>query len=295
MVKHITPITNQCVCCGSIETLKSPAILMPFVAHRVFGYEPVEISKDWDLEPYGIKAGWSYFRCNTVSCSSCQHLFLDVRFTDDQMSNLYDKYREEEHTTLREHYEIGYTSRNDRLISGNNYVHKIEEFISPYLDWTTPLSILDWGGDTGKNTPFNKGCSLLHIFDISKKEAIEKAVIVDEEEIMKNSYDIVVSCNVLEHIPYPLDLVNTLKKHMTPKTLLYIELPYENLIHAAEERGDLPEVYKKKRHWHEHINFFNFNSIKALVENSGLTLLDIKKTPITEEASSHIFQVLCLK
>lgn len=288
-----TKITNQCVCCGSTETLNSPAVLLPFIAHRVFGYAPVEISKDWDLERYGVKTGWNYFRCNTVSCSNCQHIFLDVRFTDDQMSNLYDKYREEEYTTLREHYEPGYISRNDNLISGNNYVHKIEDFISPYL--TSSPAILDWGGDTGKNTPFVNECSLLHIFDISKKEAIEKAVIVDEEEVKKNSYDLVVCCNVLEHIPYPLDLLKTLTECMSPETLLYIELPYENLIHAAEEQGDLPEVYRKKRHWHEHINFFNFNSIKTLVARSGLTLLDIKETPITEEASSNVFQVLCRK
>ena len=36
-------IAAQCVCCGSENLKSSPAVIMPFVAHRTFGWEPVFI------------------------------------------------------------------------------------------------------------------------------------------------------------------------------------------------------------------------------------------------------------
>jgi hypothetical protein len=40
-------IATQCVCCGSENLKSSPAVLMPFVAHRTFGWKPAVIDKSW--------------------------------------------------------------------------------------------------------------------------------------------------------------------------------------------------------------------------------------------------------
>ena len=140
----------QCVCCGSKALAKSPAILMPFVAHRVFGWKPVVIDDSWGLKT--IRNGTAYTICNSVYCSDCGFLFLDIRFSEEELKSLYDGYRDKQYTDLREIYEPGYTTRNDSLNAGINYIADIETFLSPYLSF--PISILDWGGDTGKNTPF---------------------------------------------------------------------------------------------------------------------------------------------
>ena len=287
-------IANFCVCCGFQDIKKSPAILLPFISQRVFGWAPTEITDEWGLEPYGIKSGFSYSICNTLSCSNCNHIFLDVRFDDEEMTNLYDKYREEEYTALREKYEPGYALRNEKLRSGNNYVFEVEKFIKPYLNSEKSFSILDWGGDTGKNTPFSSECGKLHIYDISNKSVdLEKARVVSKPEMESTHYDIIVCSNVLEHIPYPISLLENITLIMNKGTLLYIELPYENLVYNAEKSDNLSDVYRFKKHWHEHINFFNTASISEMIKSAGLTLVDLKVTRISEEASDHIFQVLC--
>ena len=42
-------ISRHCICCAGEQLQRSPAVLMPFVALRVFGHEPVEITADWGL------------------------------------------------------------------------------------------------------------------------------------------------------------------------------------------------------------------------------------------------------
>src|ERR1700754_592858 len=83
----------SCVCCGSGDLAASPAILMPFVAHRAFGWAPVEIDESWGLQT--IRNGMAYSICKTLRCRKCSHLFCDIRFSDEEMSAIYSGYREE--------------------------------------------------------------------------------------------------------------------------------------------------------------------------------------------------------
>src|SRR5437016_2710182 len=87
-------IASRCICCDGDQLAKSPAILMPFIAKRVFGWEPVEIMDDWGLRD--IKSGMAYPLCNSVQCASCGVLFLDIRFSDSEMATLYSGYRGEQ-------------------------------------------------------------------------------------------------------------------------------------------------------------------------------------------------------
>jgi hypothetical protein len=75
---------------------------MPFVAHRVFGWEAVEITEDWGLKT--INNGMAYSVCNSLLCDNCGHLFLDIRFNEGEMNSLYEGYRGQEYTELRERY-----------------------------------------------------------------------------------------------------------------------------------------------------------------------------------------------
>ena len=264
---HHERLASRCVCCGSRKLDKSPAILMPFVAHRVFGWEPVEITEDWGLKT--INNGMAYSVCNSLLCDNCGHLFLDIRFNESEMNSLYEGYRGQEYTELRERYEAGYKERNDGLNSGIDYIPNIEEFLSPHLIF--PISILDWGGDTGKNTPFQTSNKLLHVYDISNKpDMIDGAQKISKEIAADNHYDLIICSNVLEHTPFPIDIILSIKELMRPDTLLYVELPLENIIRKYSPKIGL----SKKKHWHEHINFYSENSIMALLGNAGLSIID---------------------
>ena len=259
---------------------------MPFIAHRVFDWVPVEIDDSWKLKT--INNGIAYSICNSLQCSNCHHLFLDIRFNDIEMDCLYKGYREDAYVNLREKYEPGYLRKNKDLNKGYNYIKDIERFIKPYL--STSLKILDWGGDTGKNTPFRSSYDLMHIYDISNVEVLGNATMVGKEEISNTSYDLIICSNVLEHIPYPKTVLNDIKIAMNQKTILYIELPYENLVRDAKKKSDL---YKIKKHWHEHINFFNLNSIEQLLISSNYKIIEINTLRISGETSDYIFQVCC--
>lgn len=241
-------IATACPCCNSASLTKSPAVLMPFVASRVFGWEPVTVTAEWGLQT--IPDGSTYTPCNTVTCQKCGFVFCDIRFDDDEMHRLYNDYRGEEYTAQRERYEPGYTERNNKLNSGHKHIQKVEEFIRPYIE--TPLHILDFGGDTGINTPFQREAEIHHIYDIGTKPVVDGAVKVTE---LQQNYNLIVCAHVLEHLPHPADTLWEIVQ-ILGAGLLYIEVPYENT--------------NNKRHWHEHINCFTIRAMAHLLLRCGL-------------------------
>ena len=100
LTKSRERVAKTCVCCVNSSLNKSPAIVMPFVAHRAFGWAPVTIDDSWGLKT--IKSGTAYTVCNTLFCPDCGFLFLDMRFSEEELAGLYDGYRNAEYTDLRE-------------------------------------------------------------------------------------------------------------------------------------------------------------------------------------------------
>ena len=265
-------IAESCIICKNSKLKKSPAVLMPFLAHRIFEWKPVNISGNWKLKT--IKNGMVYSICNTAQCMECGLIFLDIRFNKREMNRLYKGYREKEYTDLRDKYEPGYKHKNKELNTTISYIADVENFLSPYLKF--PINLLDWGGDTGKNSPFKNKTRTFHIYDISDKPLVKRAEKVDKTTIINTNYDLIVCSNVLEHVPYPKEEITNIKKSMQKDTLLYIEIPYEDIFHDSDLQ-EQKNLYKKKKYWHEHINFFTEISLKKLFYICGLSIIDSKK------------------
>ena len=280
-----TRIAQQCPCCFSEDLNSSPAVLMPFISHRAFNWRPVVIDDTWGLS--SIKNGNAYSLCNSLFCERCGFLFLDIRFSDDELSRLYENYRGKDYTELRDRYEPGYAKINENLNSGQKYTDDIHTFLEPHLNF--PISILDWGGDTGKNTPFKEQNTQLDIYDISDKEVIEGAKIVTKEQAYENKYDLVVCSNVLEHVSYPHELLEEIIPCMDKSSILYIEVPYEDLVLNEKEN-----LHIKKKHWHEHVNFYSKKSLEYLVKNVGLSIFDINELEVNDGSRIYyLFQLAC--
>lgn len=260
-------VASRCICCGGGNLEKSPAVLMPFVALRVFGHEPVEITEEWGLRD--LRQGMAYTLCNSLQCQDCGVLFLDYRFTDEQMAALYHNYRDEVYTAQRSHFEPGFVNTREHFDYRATYLEEVEAWLSRHL----PLApaVLDWGGDTGINSLFRFDNKLLHIYDISGVDLVSGAVAVDIEQAYHNHYDLVSCSQVLEHVAFPADLVKQMLPAVKDNTLLYLEVPNEALIRAHPGSKNLAPL---KRHWHEHINFFTDGSIRRMLENAGLDLVD---------------------
>lgn len=282
-------VALQCVCCGEAHLQKSPAVLMPFVSHRALGLAPVLIDAAWGLNT--IAHGMAYCLCNTLHCAHCEFLFLDIRFSDREMAQLYDGYYGEAYEELREHYEPGFRERNQTLKAPTRLMHVTTSYI---LDYIQPTRVLDWGGGDGTNTPFKGVAAQVDIFDIDQKVTVAGTRSVSRGQLNGSSYDLIVCRHVLEHVPYPADTLDSIKQCMGDDTLLYVELPHEALMvdnqHLAAQQ---------KRHWHEHINFFSAPALENLFASSGLTVMDITSRAIADDShlgsSSRIFQAMVKK
>jgi hypothetical protein len=284
-------IASRCICCDSNVLNKSPAILMPFIANRTFGWQPVEITDEWGLRD--IKSGMAYPLCNSVQCAVCGALFLDIRFSESEMSSLYSGYRNEAYTDLRDRFEPGYRSRNAIILGGATHIPQVEAFLSAYVE--PPLRILDWGGDTGVNTPFKSRSDVLHIYDISNKSTVQGASRVKKQTIANTIYDLIVLSHVLEHVPYPATTINEICSVMGNDTVLYIEVPHEDLVRLNPGSHDMQT---RKKHWHEHINFFTRESLHSLLERCGLQAMGMQSLHTTDDTAGdvkqwHVFAIAC--
>lgn len=148
------------------------------------------------------------------------------------------------------------------------------------------------GGDTGINTPFKGRLEVHHVYDISNKGTVSGASFVTKEDIAENCYDLITVMHVLEHVPYPNELLNNIVTYMDAHTKLYIEVPYETVFREAVSMKRSP--YQLKRHWHEHINFFTKESIEQLIKSCGLKLIDFSVIPVScGDQNAYVYSALC--
>lgn len=266
-------IARSCICCAGEHLAKSPAVLMPFVALRVFGHEPVEITADWGLRD--LRQGMAYTLCNSLQCQDCGALFLDYRFTDEQMAALYHNYRDEQYNAQRIRFEPGYVNVMPHYHQRAAYLDEVEAWLAPRLPQAP--AVLDWGGDTGINSLFRECNRLLHIHDISGVELVPGAERVDFDRIGQQHYDLVTCSQVLEHVSFPEQLVERMLPALGPQTLLYLEVPHEALVREHPNSFDLAPL---KRHWHEHVNFYSETALRRLMERLGLVVVDVLRLPV---------------
>jgi len=96
-------------------------------------------------------------------------------------------------------------------------------------------------------------------------------------EKIKYEFDAITAQNVFAHNPNPLEFLQTCKKLMSDHTLLFIQTSQADMV----LNNEFDTIY------HEHINFFNINSMNELAKRDGLYLIDAIKTPV--HGNSYLF------
>ena len=267
---------------------------MPFVSDRAMGLPPLQITPEMHL--HTIPSGTAYALCKSLLCNCCGHLFSSYRFDDEEMTRLYKDYRGADYCLLRDHYEPGYVAQNAALCASGFSRESIEAFLSPLLKTIKPR-ILDWGGDTGLNTPFVDRAELIHIFEPSGiLPEVPCAINVAEPNDFLPSYDLLVLSNVLEHMPWPIATLEMLVKRMNFNSVLFIEVPFESIqCEIEEDRTKRP----LKFHWHEHVNFFSQLSMSMLLKACGLKIVGSETQAVDRGASgvssSKALRVACAR
>ena len=273
MYQHVA---TNCPCCNGVNISRSPAILSPFMAKKIFNWDVIKINDSWGLRD--IDNGTAYPLCSSLQCQDCTFLFLDIRFTNDELSNYYSDYQSEEFFSMREEYEPSFASRRQNFVPGSgdisdvfSHMDVVEKFLSNYITKTD--KILDWGGKDGLNTPFKDSCLLHHVVDFNSNN-YSNGLGIDLSDAKNNNYDLIVFRHILEHCSYPFLLLEHARSFLTESSIIYVEVPYESIVRKNPNNKSL---HKKKKLWHEHINFFNPQSIEALIQHSGFKILGTKQ------------------
>jgi hypothetical protein len=132
---------------------------------------------------------------------------------------------------------------------------------------------------------------VVHIYDISNKPVLAGAQLVNKNTAFNTKYDLVICSNVLEHVPYPAELIVEIKNTMGKDTVLYVEVPYEDIV---RETSTDQNWHLKKKHWHEHINFYTEKALLSMLNLCGLDMIATRQLNASAGGSSKfLFQVAC--
>ena len=99
------------------------------------------------------------------------------------------------------------------------------------------------------------------------------------DRINNNKFDIVVAQNAFAHNPDPLQYLKLLKPLLAHDGYFFIQTSQSQMV----QNGEFDTIY------HEHVNFYNINSMEKLCERAGLHLYDVIKTPV--HGNSYVFVV----
>lgn len=138
------------------------------------------------------------------------------------------------------------------------------------LDYFEKLGFLTYGVDPAKN---------IHPTSTAKGHRVVCGF-WDEQSIGNldnRQFDIAVAQNSFAHNPDPLTYLSLLKPLMKPNGLFFVQTSQADMV----RNGEFDTIY------HEHVNFYNINSMNQLCQRAGWELIDVVKTPI--HGTSYVF------
>jgi SAM-dependent methyltransferase len=97
------------------------------------------------------------------------------------------------------------------------------------------------------------------------------------KQLAHDRFDIVVAQNSFAHNPDPVKYLKLLAPLMKEKGLFFIQTSQADMV----RNGEFDTVY------HEHVNFYNINSMYELARRADMYLVDAVKTPI--HGTSYVF------
>lgn len=197
-------------------------------------------------------------------CEKCGFVFVSPTIAENELSDYYA------YMSLYDMSIYQFTDHNSLSQRINRY-QRIFTFINDYIKKSLPeLShVLDIGCSTGYLLSLFKtnGYKVMGIDPSSKCKEIAlqeyginvRTGTLDTIQIQNEKYDIIILSHVLEHIVDLSYFILKLKSILSPKGIIYIEVPDVQNI-------NLPFGYFS----FEHVNYFSKSSLKNLMAKNGL-------------------------
>lgn len=206
-------------------------------------------------------------------CEDCDHLQL-THVVDPALiythylyvsgtSRTYVEYMDWYARFVHETYQ---TYANDKL--GPYYVLDIGCNDGSQLDAFKNIAWRTYGVDPAEN---------LYNTSSSKHEVICGFWDMNTATKLPHKVDVISSQNAFSHIPDPLSYLKLASAHLKDDGKIFISTSQADMV----LNGEFDTIY------HEHISYYNAESMKALAERAGLHLIDVVKTPI--HGTSYVF------
>ena len=255
-MKHCTPLTH-CLACGSSDLIPTLDLNDQPLANNFQKHAGV---KDDDL----------WFPLAINRCQDCDHLQL-THAVDPEV--IYKNYL--------------YVSGTSQTYT--EYMKWYAAFVSEQFTRHPPSTVLDIGCNDGSQLDAfaELGYDTYgvdpaeNLYPVSTAKGHKVTCGFWDDETMAGldiqQFDVVTSQNAFAHIPDPLSYLKLVEKILKPNGRMFISTSQADMI----QNGEFDTIY------HEHISFYNVESMSKLAERAGLKLIDVVKTPI--HGTSYIF------
>jgi len=276
---------NYCPICNSKKLIAYSGITVPFIADRVWNTKPLETK--------------------FMRCKNCGFEFYDLRMEEEEIAALYKSWRGDKYLKQRQKYEPKYTREFNKQVGHHpmaikNKKSNLSKIIKDHIPGVDSVkSILDFGGDKGQYIVDDFINAEKYVYDISGVELVEGVKRISD---FNKKFDFIMCCHILEHISYPREILDQVKKFSHKNTIFYFEVPIDTPFKfpITSVRRIVKKIllsnplfcncfYKifKFIPWmpfplymHEHVNYFSIRSLSYLIASSGLKIRYIGIKPI---------------
>ena len=248
---------NRCIICKSENVEKFRAEILPFLLDRMFNNKQL---------------GENFL----YHCKDCEMYWSSFRPNDEEICKYYKNYMKDEYIQARDAYEPGFANwRNDYDIQNGFekelFVRKslMKNLFEKYVDYKKIENILDYGGARGEFIidEFKNADKFVYDVDTTQpiKDDIKK---ISHDEMFDKKFDFIQCRHTLEHVSYPINIIEEIKSLLKVDGYLYIEVPFE----------DYPKIYikdNKEIPIHEHINLFRKEVFEKIFNNPNFAILEL--------------------
>jgi hypothetical protein len=268
------------------------------------------------LQAYALKAPWivginptSEQESALYFCSQCESKFFSAKFSETEISTMYEGYRDDLYLKRRHKWEPWYTKSVNTAIGHSEPTllarkQHLKSLLEQEIDTSrikSPIRVLDFGGDEGQFIPELNSIEFRAVLEISKVSPKQNVVsLANWDEAKDFNPDFIMICHVLEHVDNPRELIQRAAEILPIGGLLYVEVPldYPPSLNTSFSRswylGTLKFMRKIRPLWiasdflglvskrffkkqfpgtvvkqNEHINFFTENSVTSLCDEYG--------------------------
>lgn len=245
-------MNNTCLACGSHNLKPSLDLGKQPLANSYLS----NIDEDELTFPLGVNL-----------CLDCFHLQLTT-IVDPELIYKNYLYVSGTSNTLKDYSTWFANYVNEYCDKINNRVLDIGCNDGTQLDCFKVLGYDTWGVDPAENIYPTSSKNHTIVCDFFSDKVLPK---------LNTKFDAITAQNVMAHNPNPLEFLNNCRELMDDNTKLFVQTSQANMVLNDE----FDTIY------HEHVNYFNINSMDKLAKRAGLYLIEAIRTPI--HGTSYVF------